>query len=690
MFSQLRTTLRHWALRALAWRRGEVRAIQDLRHLREVARFASVFAVTLLLPAVALSYLALSSIRSEELSLDADLRVRAAAMSTQVDQELSNVFLRFEDSARARLRRGESPIGELEALSPYVRGGYRFDATGTLVAPFTLPDEAGLKPVSAAYVASSRDARRAEGKNPVQAARLWNEAAAIARDDPQEAEARLGAARAEDLAGNTRKAEDLLADIFGDHALTRNAAGFRYGDLALLRRGEIRMRRDPEVGATSLQQLVDELLAARWSIGLEGEAAVVREALSLVEGRVSPDWMARARARLNDRYAQLAWSARVAAELEAVPSRVPEGTFRYLGARNDSPALWAIARDGEDVYVWSFDAAGLYLDMNNTAETLGELDADLDAHLLLPGDPLPDAAVAEQGLGPWLPVVTLVVMPDDPEALLGQKRRQRATRIAIVLIAVFMVSLGVINAAWVIGREVENARMKADFAANVSHELRSPITQIRLKGEALQLGLVDDGDDQQQHYDAIVLESERLSRLVDNVLDFAAIERGAKTYHLRPDDLLGLIWSQCESHRATIEERGLDLELDLPDDLPVLHFDREAIGQVLTNLLSNASKYGADGHWVGVKVRDRGDFVTMSVADRGMGIAADELKHVFDEFFRSEDAAVRRKKGTGIGLAIVRYIVEAHGGSITVNSTRGSGTTFTVSLPTDPPDGAGA
>ena len=123
---------------------------------------------------------------------------------------------------------------------------------------------------------------------------------------------------------------------------------------------------------------------------------------------------------------------------------------------------------------------------------------------------------------------------------------------------------------------------------------------------------------------------------------------------------------------------------------PALHLDREAIGQVLTNLLSNASKYGADGHWVGVKVRDRGDFVTMSVADRGMGIAADELKHVFDEFFRSEDAAVRRKKGTGIGLAIVRYIVEAHGGSITVNSTRGSGTTFTVSLPTDPPDGAGA
>ncbi len=688
--TDLRAAVRRFALRVLARGRGEVRAIQDLRLLVEVGRFAGIFALTLVLPAATLSWLALSSIRSEELSLDADLRARASAMGTQVGQELAQTFLRFEDNTRARLRRGESPITELEALSPYLRAAYRFDATGTLVAPFELPPDEGIPIPSAAYLQASRAARKAEATDPQQAVRLWEQAAELAREPVYEAEARFGAARAEDLAGNDRRAEDRLADLFGDHALTRDPNGFRFGDLALLRRGEIRMRRDTEVGASSLQQLVDELLAARWSIGLEGEAAVVREALVLLDGKVSPDWMGRARARLNDRYGQLAWSARVAPELELVPSRVPEGAFRYQGARSDSPALWAIARDGEDVYVWSFDAAGLYLDLDNQAERLGELDADLDAHLLLPGDPVPDGAIASKGMSPWLPVVTLVVIPDDPDALLGQKRRRRSTRIAIVIIAVFMVSVGVINAAWVIGREVENARMKADFAANVSHELRSPITQIRLKGEALQLGLVEEGEDQQQHYDAIVKESERLSRLVDNVLDFAAIERGAKTYHPRPDDLLGLVWQQCESHRATIEERGLELELDLPDDLPVLHIDREAIGQVLTNLLSNASKYGADGHWVGVTVRDRGEFVTMEVADRGAGIAPDELKHVFDEFFRSADPAVRRRKGTGIGLAIVRYIVEAHGGSITVTSTRGSGTTFTVSLPTEPPEAPGA
>lgn len=688
--TDVRAAIRRIALRLLARSRGEVRAIQDLRLLREVGRFAGIFAVTLLLPAATLSWLALSSIRSEELSIDADLRTRAAGMSTQVGQDLSTVFARFEDRARARLRRGESPIGELEALSPYLRGAYRFDATGALVAPFELSPDPTIPVPTAAYLKQARAARLLEDRSPVEASRAWSAAATIARHPMYEAEARIGEARAEALGGNERGAEDLLADLFADHALLRDALGFRVGDLALLKRGEIRFRRDPEVGSTALQQLVDELLAARWSVGQEGEAAVIREALELIEDQVSPEWLGRSRARLNDRYAQLVWSARVAAELDLVPSRVPEGTFRYLGARSDSPALWSIARDGEDVYVWSFDAAALYQDLNENAERLGELDDDLDAHLLLPGDPVPQASIATRGLGPWLPVVTLIVLPDDPEALSGQKQRRRQTRIAIVLVAVFMVSVGVVNAAWVIGREVENARMKADFAANVSHELRSPITQIRLKGEALQLGLVDEGDDMQRHYDAIVLESERLSRLVDNVLDFAAIERGAKTYHLRPDDLLTLVWSQCESHRSTIEERGLDMELDLPDDLPRLWFDREAIGQVITNLLSNASKYGADGHWVGVTVRHQRNGVTIAVADKGMGIAPDEVGQVFDEFFRSTDPSVRRRKGTGIGLAIVRYIVEAHGGNISVSSTRGRGTTFTVTLPTEPPEGAGA
>jgi signal transduction histidine kinase len=286
--------------------------------------------------------------------------------------------------------------------------------------------------------------------------------------------------------------------------------------------------------------------------------------------------------------------------------------------------------------------------------------------------------------------VQVTVAPANPEALVDLKRSKRTRRRAIVAIAALMVIFGVALSARIIGREVDAARMKADFAANVSHELRSPITQIRLRGEALQLELVDTEEELREHYDAIVNEAERLSRLVDNVLDFAAIERGAKRYHLRADDLLAVVWTTAEAIRNAVEQRGLELEIDLPEDLPPLWMDREAIKQVLTNLLSNAAKYGAEGGWVGIKVRLGIDGVDVSVSDRGIGIGPADLEKVFDDFFRSTDAEVRRRKGTGIGLSIVRYIVEAHGGVVSVDSTLGKGTTFTFTLPLDPPDGAGA
>ncbi len=140
--SSFRETLRRWAVAALARHRGEVRALQDLRHFAEVFRFAGVFAILMLLPTGFLAWQALSSVRSEALSLDADLQDRARAISTSLHRDLQDIFTRFEAEALARLRRGESPTDSIGELSPYLKAAFRFDATGALAAPFDLPSPA--------------------------------------------------------------------------------------------------------------------------------------------------------------------------------------------------------------------------------------------------------------------------------------------------------------------------------------------------------------------------------------------------------------------------------------------------------------------------------------------------------------------------------------------------------------------
>ena len=287
-------------------------------------------------------------------------------------------------------------------------------------------------------------------------------------------------------------------------------------------------------------------------------------------------------------------------------------------------------------------------------------------------------------------IAEVIVRPTNIEDLSLARRYKTQQRVFIALLAVGTAGLGILLAAMIVYRELESARVKADFAANVSHELRSPITQIRLKGEALQLDLVFDDDDRQRHYDAIVYEAERLSRLVDNVLDFASIDRGVKKYSLRPDDLGHLLQHSLGGAYGAIKSKGLALEIDVPDDLPVVWMDRDAVAQVFTNLLSNAAKYGADGKWVGLTARVGLDGVDVMVSDRGIGISKADLDHVFDHFFRANTPDVRKRRGTGIGLSIVRYIVEAHGGTISVDSELGEGTTFTVTFPFQPPRDAGA
>ncbi len=230
-------------------------------------------------------------------------------------------------------------------------------------------------------------------------------------------------------------------------------------------------------------------------------------------------------------------------------------------------------------------------------------------------------------------------------------------------------------------REVHLARLKSDFVANVSHELKTPLALIRLFAETLELGRVPSEDKARQYYRVINKESHRLTQLINNILDFSRIEAGRKEYRFAPTDVARVVREVIESYRFQIEQQGFELAVEVADDLPQVPADAEALGQAILNLVNNAIKYSRESKTIDIEVRREGSKVLVSVKDSGIGIPRGEQKKIFEKFFRGEDSLVHETKGSGLGLALVRHIMEAHGGQVEVDSAPGKGSTFTLVLP---------
>jgi len=233
-------------------------------------------------------------------------------------------------------------------------------------------------------------------------------------------------------------------------------------------------------------------------------------------------------------------------------------------------------------------------------------------------------------------------------------------------------------------REMRLSQMKADFVSNVSHELRTPLASIRVFGEFMKLGRVREQGKIQEYGEHIETESRRLTQLINNILDFSKIESGAKTYHferLSVEDVVAETLRTCE-----VRLRQVDFDLvyhPAPRPLPRAMIDADALAQALMNLLDNAVKYsaGAARKEVIVRLGERAGRVEISVTDHGVGIPPAEQRKIFEKFYRVSTGLVHDVKGSGLGLSLVKHIVEAHRGTVAVTSDVGRGSTFTVSLP---------
>ena len=260
-------------------------------------------------------------------------------------------------------------------------------------------------------------------------------------------------------------------------------------------------------------------------------------------------------------------------------------------------------------------------------------------------------------------------------------RRLAITKTALIGFIDLMLLAGLVLVWTNVRRELKLSRLKSDFVANVSHELKTPLALIRLFAETLELGRVPTEEKKQQYHRIINKESRRLTQLINNILDFSRIEAGRKEYRLVRTDLAAVVRDVVDAYRFPIEHQGFTLDLAVAEDLPEMETDPEALSQALINLLNNALKYSPERKTIAVSVRREGDRVLVSVADRGIGIPKAEQKRIFEKFYRVESSLVHATKGSGLGLALVQHITEAHGGRVEVTSAPGEGSTFTLSLP---------
>ncbi len=384
-----------------------------------------------------------------------------------------------------------------------------------------------------------------------------------------------------------------------------------------------------------------------------------------------------------------------------VPSDVPRGNghayqlivvFPLHAASMNQPAVGGVAFDSEFLRDDFFPHLLNYMAECPSNQLPKEGSQNLAAMMLrMKGSHEPIATSANWDGGS--PEVERTLEAGFPGLVLGIKYRgttiaalsRRFLRTSYLVLAglSLLMAGGIFLSYRSVNKEMAVAKLKSDFVSNVSHELRTPLSLIRLYAETLEMGRISTAEKSQEYYRIIRKESERLTALINNILDFSRIEAGKKEYEFRPTDLAELVRATLDSYRYQIEQHGFTFEEHIPDDLPEIRVDREAIARSLLNLVNNAVKYSSQDRYLAVNLYRSNGSVKLEVIDRGIGIPRGEQNKIFEKFYRASDPLVHNTKGSGLGLSLVRHVVEAHGGQVSVESTPGQGSKFTIALPVD-------
>ncbi len=280
---------------------------------------------------------------------------------------------------------------------------------------------------------------------------------------------------------------------------------------------------------------------------------------------------------------------------------------------------------------------------------------------------------------PW----TLVAIQPGYKKLESDVRIQLIIYGLLVVIIIILMLFGAFVLLRDISRETDSMRLQTEFVHNVSHELKTPLSLIRLYGETLLLKEHLPEADRKEGLQIITKESERLSYMINNILDFSKIEMGRKEFDLKPGNLAEVVINTLNSYRYHFVKKGFIIEEDIDQDIPMVLFDKIAVEGILINLFSNAIKFSNNIKRIMVKLKNKPEVISLMVADNGIGIPANELSNIFNRFYRVKNSADFETSGSGLGLTLVKHVIDAHGWKIDVESTPGQGSIFSIFIPPD-------
>jgi signal transduction histidine kinase/tetratricopeptide (TPR) repeat protein len=524
---------------------------------------------------------------------------------------------------------------------------------------------------------------------------------------------RLG--RCCEKAGNSQRALAAFQEILGAGRPELSSDGIPLELMAIIQMGDIHLKLNrPAEAAASFLRLYEDLLTAKWALTrsrFEFYRERAEQQIQTIQARLKSK-------EVDDRWSQLksreAAGLRRMARLENIRRGIVPLILPGLRASMDSRPRFSrlSALPGGELLLVS------YCSLNDSAVLGLVISPDQLTGQLLPVDPGPSILQAgwiirledesgrlvagrelappraqaaasppsysgafENDFPPW----NISIYRTGPDRSLRDFRVRRAIYIllvAVVMTALFLGGYLVIRST---AKEFELARLKSDFVATVSHDFRTPLTSIRYLAELLERGRVKDEERKREYFRTIGSESERLSRLVENILDFSKIEAGMKEFRMEGVDIGALMRDVATRFLGQATDKRVALETEIPEGLPWITADPEALSRAVLNLLDNAAKYSSDGPRIALRVRAEADGICLEIEDQGIGISPADQKKVFEKFFRSKAATASTVRGSGIGLTLVEHIIKAHGGRVALESELGQGTKVAIHLPAQQP-----